>query len=465
MPKALTCCAAMVFLLSVGRTASSQTVFWENRGQPEFGGIVITVDATDDVVVGAGFVQNTVGRTQWFVRAVDTRTGLTIWEDRYGPFARGGPGSRAVDVEIEGSRAFVSGWTGGNTFASGFTFVVRAYDLASGAVAWSHEVSVGPECGPERPGFGRCVAKAVEVHDGRVFAVGHMTVPAGGQSDFAVVALDANTGDRLWERGGGAGSLDAAWAVSADGDRVFVLGEQDLLHETDDFGVWLRCYDAKTGALHWERQFPGASNYTLKSSLVAGHKQVFIATDENAPGNFTVRALDGDSGDLIWIDRIDDGSRVGRAEALALEREHGSRRLFATGVRNCDPDTLFECTLVVRAYDPETGVIWERAEQARGGDWGFPTNVTAGKGGVFFGGSEILEDGAYYDQVRAFEPKTGALSWQVPFDEGGDPPGFLTTVTTLNGRLVVGGQVYRGPDFSSDILIRLYATKKKTKKK
>jgi outer membrane protein assembly factor BamB len=438
------------------RANDNDPLVWENRGQPEFGGVVVTAKASKEVVIGAGFVQDATARTQWFVRAVDSATGSTMWEDRYGPFARGGPGSRAFDLKIEGRTAFISGWTGGLTNPDGFGFVVRAIDAIDGVVQWNQEVRVGSECGEERPGFGRCVAKAIDVEDGRVFAVGHMTASAGHQSDFAVVALDADTGDRLWiDRDGGSG-FDAAWAVVAEEDLVFVLGESDLFGTTDGFrGVWLRAYDARTGDVQWERQFSAAKIYTLNSTLAAGHNRVFVATDEQAPGDFMVRALDAASGATVWTDRIDDATSLGRAEALAFEKESGSGKLIASGVTGCNADS-FECELVLRMYDPKSGLIWQRTDSARGGDWAFPARVMAGKTGFFFAGGELLEDGQYHYLIRSFAPRTGVILSEDAFDAGADVPGFITTIDGFKDQLLIGGVLFRnsGPGF--DFVLRAY---------
>jgi outer membrane protein assembly factor BamB len=426
--------------------AGGQEIVWENRGQPEFGGDAVDIDGGEGVVVASGIVDDEFFNSQWFVRAVDLRTGATKWEDRFGPVLFG----LAKDVAVHGRRAFVAGWI--LNPEGGFVFVVRAYALHSGTLLWSLEMGRGPRCGEEAPGFARCIAKALDVQGDRVFVVGHLTRTAA-RSDFAVVALDAATGARLWESvidPTGTGANDYAWAVKAKGDHLFVLGEVG-----DGSALLLRAHDAKTGAVRWQQQLAGARNFTLKDTLAAGGDRVFIAgTDAN--GHFMVQAYDASSGSLRWADRVDDGDRVGEAEALSFEDDGSEGRLFATGVVGCNPVTFVECQLAVRAYDPGRGLLWHRADQARGGDWGFPLQIAAGVGRVFVGGGELLEDGQYHGTVRAYRARDGALAWEDQFDAGGDPFGFLDTLAVVDGRLLAGGEIFRSPDGSGDFVLRRY---------
>lgn len=439
----------LVVVLAGSSVAGAQTVLWENRGQPEIYGGILDVAGGPHVFVGAGGVGDEINN-QWFVRGFDRRTGVTEWEDRYGPMLFG----LAKDVVAEGHRAFVAGWT--RVPGQGFVFAVRAYAERTGTVAWTHEISRGPRCVEEFPGFARCVAKAVDVRDGRVFAVGHLTRTAA-RPDFAVVALDAATGALLWESvtdPTGTGAGDAAWAVAADRDSVFVLGE--IGDSGSGFtGLLLRSYNARTGAIRWQQELPGAQNFTYKNTLVTDGKRVFVA-GMDAKRDFLVRAYDARSGAPSWVDTIDDGDLVGQAGALVLGTDgHGRDRVFATGVIGCDPASLLGCKLAVRAYDPRAGLVWARAEEAGGGDW-YPGYTAAASGGrVFVTAGELLSDGQYHATVRAYESRDGNLLWEEPFDPGNDPAGF-SDVSVVGNRLFIGGTIFTGTDGSADSVVRAY---------
>jgi len=421
-------------------TAAGQTLLWENRGQPEFIGAPIDIDASGATVIAAGIVGNAT-QSQWYVRGVDRRTGVTTWDDRFGPLLFG----QARDASTRGNRVFVTGWI--LTPANGFVFVVRAYRLDTGAVLWSREVGLGPQCAAESGPFARCVAKALDVHDGRVFAVGHLTRTAN-RSDFAVLAFDGATGTPLWESvtDSGTGANDYAWAVKATGDGVFVYGETG-----DTSGLLLQAHDARTGAIRWQRTVPGGANFTLRQTLAADGRHVFIGGTDGE-GRYMVRAYAAASGALLWTD---EGEGSGEVTALTLGEEDGAPRLFATGIIGCNADFL-ECELGVRAYDPRHGLLWARAEAARAGDWS-GSNVVAGGGRVFVNGGELLEDGQYHDTTRAYRARTGAPLWDEPFDPGVDPPGF-SGLEAAGPRLFVGGRVFTSPDGTSDFILRRYRT-------
>lgn len=431
-------------LALVPSPAAAQTLAWENRGQPEFGGTSIDVDGTSDTVVAVGTVYTQQGDAQWYVRGVDRRTGATSWEDRFGPVAFG----QARDVSVRGNRAFVTGWI---ATSSGFVFVTRAYRLETGAVLWSREVGLGPQCLAEVPGWARCVAKALDVDDGRVFAVGHLTRTAN-QSDFAVLAYDAATGAPLWESvtDSGTGAFDYAWAVKAVDDSVYVYGETNEMT-----GVRVQAHDARTGAIRWSRDIPGAHNFTLRQTLAADRRHVFIGGTDG-DGHFMLHAYDARTGALRWTDQAQAGEAFGEATALTLEEDHGQARLFATGVTGCNA-SLLDCEWAVRAYDPRHGRLWARAEVARGGDWGGGEVVVAGER-LVANAAELQEDGKYHIIARAFQTRTGAPLWEEPFDPGVDPPAIRAGLAAGGGSLFVHGGLNTGPDFARDFIVRRYRT-------
>lgn len=453
----------LVAALVVGKPAMAQSLVWENRGQSDPSGSALDAREAGRVVVGIGLVGADF-KTQWFVRGLDRRTGATVWEDRFGPVTFG----LAKDIAVEGQRAFVAGWI--LTPGRGFEFVVRAYDVDSGFVLWSRELNQEPDCVDERPDFARCVAKAVSVRNGRVFVVGHLTRTAA-QSDFAVLAFDAATGASIWESvtdPSGTGANDYAWAVSAHGDSVFVLGEIGNLS-----GLLLQAHDARTGIIRWRHYLPGARNFTLKTTLAADRHAVFVAgMDDEA--HFFVQGYASNTGALLWDDRVKEAGQVGGAAALSLvgdddgdhdqdrrgERNDSDRRLFATGVVGCDPETFVGCRLAVRAYDPQRGLVWHRSDEAQGEDWN-AGQIASGGGRLFVGAQELLEDGAYHATVRSYSAKDGRFEGDVPLDEGvGQPFSFVNSVSVQDGRLVVAVDAIR-PDGGEDFLVRTYRVGKR----
>lgn len=440
-------------------TLTDDRLLWENRGQEEWVGAGLDIDGAGSIAVVAGQVGDQDFNVQWFVRGLSLRTGATVWEDRFGPVNFG----FAKDVAVEGERAFVAGWT--YTPGPGYDFVVRAYDLTSGVVLWSREIGLGSQCLEEFPGFARCVAKAVAVHAGRVFVVGHLTRTAA-QSDFAVLAFDARTGEPLWESvtdPTGTGANDYAWAVVPVGRDVFVLGEF-----SDFSGMILQDHDARTGRIRWRRQVPGANNWTIKETLAADSDGVYIGGMDDQ-SRFLVQAYDPANGRLRWEDHA---AGFGQATALVLaesvddgDGKHrqgadGSRaRLFATGITGCNPSG-FECKMGLRSYHPRRGLVWQVADQAQGGDW-YGGQIAVGGGRLYVEPLELLEDGLYHPTVRSYRARDGAFRWDVPFDDGsgydlgGGITGLTSSLLVQRGRVLVVGDVNR-PDGGFDFLTRAY---------
>jgi outer membrane protein assembly factor BamB len=214
----------------------------------------------------------------------------------------------------------------------------------------------------------------------------------------------------------------------------------------------------------------GAGNSTLKNTLAVDRHRVFIAGFDDQI-HFLVQAYDAKTGTLLWMDRVSEENRLGHATALTLEevdgkhgngeREAGNHegndvRLFATGIVGCDPVTFVDCKLAVRAYDPRRGLVWHRADHARGGDWDYTTYPAVVDRRLFVGVEELLDDGQYHATLRSYSLTNGALKWTLPFEEGsGQPIGFVVGLFVQQGRLVVGGSLYR-PDGGADFVVRMY---------
>jgi outer membrane protein assembly factor BamB len=427
---------ALAALLLAHRAASGQQIEWENRGQAEPGGMATDIASGRDLVVASGAVFDELGSMRWFVRAVDVATGATQWEDRFGP----GIDDFGKDVAVEGHRAFVAGWTYTPIPGVDYSFTCRAYDLESGALLWSHEIQRGKFFD---------TAKVVDVHAGRVFVAGYLTA-TNGRPDFAVLAFDAATGQVLWESlddPSGAGQGNAAWAVRAKGDGVFALGEIGNARN-----LFLRAYDARTGAIRWEQTVPGARNFSFEDTLAVVDDGVFIA-GMDATGHFFVRAYEATSGALRWADHVDDGARLGDAGGLAI----GGGQVLATGVVDCSPIDFTGCKLAVRAYDAQRGLLWQRADDSRGGDWG-SYKVAAGEGQVYVGPLELMEDGQPHPRLRAYAAADGALLWEEAFD-GEGLGGFVSSLLVLRGRLFAGGFLFTSVDGAGDFVVRQYESR------
>lgn len=196
--------------------------------------------ATDGrrVVIGG---MGGVGGDDYVVQAYEAATGEFLWEDR----PLGGILGTNVPfaIDMSGRQAFVAGWHAVTVEHPEGTkgheaFVVRSYDIETGALRWEREHH------SNRFGPFYWHGLDVEVATGRVFAVGQ---EVEGLGTWLVRAYDPRRGDVVWEdffQPAGEGA-EYGWrqALTVDGGRVFVAGSGRNAAGNVDF--ILRAYDAR----------------------------------------------------------------------------------------------------------------------------------------------------------------------------------------------------------------------------
>ena len=424
---------------------------WQNRGQSAPFGGAFAIDIGESVAVASGQICSTPTPTfstcDWFVRAHDSRTGATLWEDR----VDGGGGYDSTEaVAVEGSRAFAVGWV--RAAATGFDFVVRAYRVREGTLLWEKRIDRGGKS--ER-------AFSVAASKGRVFVAGSV-FGTDGRHDFSLLVFDARTGGILWESQKSVAPFGGlANGVRAKGERVFVAGQVGSA-TPNLFSLVVRAHNAKTGALLWEDDVADAITTTpvTPDAMAVSGNLLFVGAavaDINSnifAHDFLLRAYDVRSGALMWTDtfHVQDGSG---AAALTL----GAGRLFAAGW-DCD-DTVFNCHYHVRAYEPHTGnLLWEDRFTGPGGDilLPLPRAAFAAHGKQVFVGTGVLNTENRYEwSVRAYNAFSGIVQWEDRVDEG--DASLAYGLKAEHGRLFAAGQIQR-TDGGLDFVVRTYDTEK-----
>ena len=185
--------------------------------------------------------------------AYNSDDGSELWVARYN-----GPGNyqdtgRALGVNADGSRVFVTGESASGATENSFDYATVAYDANDGSQVWVSRYN-GPVNDID-------LAKKLAVAGNRVFVTGSSTGLAQPLRDFATVAYSTTDGSELWvARYQGADtqsfwdSTPRALGVNADGSRVFVTGPSpgigtDLDYVTvaygssDGEGQWIARYD------------------------------------------------------------------------------------------------------------------------------------------------------------------------------------------------------------------------------
>ena len=119
------------------------------------------------------------------------------WVSRFGGSVDSSDRAQALAVSPDGTKVFVTGWVvTGPIFEEELDYGTVAYDVITGEELWARSYD-----GPSSEFFEGDKANAIAVApDGsRVFVTGDSTgLEPSGDSVFATVAYDADTGDQIW---------------------------------------------------------------------------------------------------------------------------------------------------------------------------------------------------------------------------------------------------------------------------
>jgi outer membrane protein assembly factor BamB len=336
-------------------------------------------------------------------------------------------------------------------------FVIRAYDIHSGALLWEKRY----QCG-----FGASVFA-----DGRqVFVAGSRLDPNTLLKVGAVSALDAKTGIVQWQVKT-ASSIDPSLfptqsasdsAVQVKGNRVYVAGQMSGRGAAGlALGMFVQAFDRDSGVQLWRYDIRGSGSQLLTYYVplaVAGNVLVVgdgVARNGTSALEFDYRltALDVRSGTLLWTDQVH-RQALGLASALGF----GAGKLFAYGW-DCDQNVL-NCHGDVRAYDPQSGALqWEKRFTGPGGDIVIPVPAPAfavSGNQVFLGTALLNLAGDEYEwTVQAYDGRTGSLRWQNQIYDGGGYGDAIEGLKVRDDHLYASGYANR-PDGGYDFTVRAY---------
>ncbi len=327
--------------------------------------------------------------------------GTKLWAASYRDHTQQNYGD-AVVASPDGSTVYVTG-----TSDIAHTTTV-AYSAATGARRW---VARYYGLGDSEP-FSMAISP-----DGSKLFIGGLTSPPGAAlpNRFAIVAMDAGTGAKLWaQHPFRAGGIATSVTVSPDGSTVYVTGVIGNRSGTGAFVVTF-AYDAATGARKWLASYHG--NITSDSAWVAaspdGH-EVFVSTPVTGSSGtkyLATLAYDAATGAPLWT-RLTQGT-ASAPEGLGIGRDIAvspdSSAVFITGyVAGVSGGSSF----VTVAYDPATGTrLWERRYQGPGGT-SVANAITVSPDGqaVFVTGNSNGTSIGQYTTV-GYATANGALLW------------------------------------------------------
>ncbi len=171
---------------------------------------------------------------------------------------------------------------GGRLFTMDTVGQVRAFDAATGTMAWSAQLRI-PKRGT-RAAFGG----GVSYGDGRVYALTGYGI---------AVAYDAATGKQLWERALG---QPLRGAPTVAGNRIFAISQDNQLH----------ALNGATGEVLWTI----TGTVEVAGILGVGAPAVQLDTVVSGFSSGELNALRAETGRTVWQDQL---ARTGRSTAMA----------------------------------------------------------------------------------------------------------------------------------------------------
>jgi WD40 repeat protein len=336
--------------------------------------------------------------------AYDASTGTALWTTRYNDITNGDDYAARSVISPDGATLFVAG--SGST-ATGDEMVTLAYDTSTGVAQWT--AGYGPT------GFAGAGSLALSPDGSTVFVTG--ASGSLGLEDFATVAYDASTGIERWATGydGPGHAYDAASAVrvSADGSKVFVTGPSTGATSREDFATV--AYDSASGDRLWARRFSGkgdSADIAIGLASSPDGAEMFVTGySVGASNTDTVTlAYDPTSGALLWRRRYD-GAAHGTDGPISLAVAPDGSTLYLTGYSASAGGDLDYATV---AYAAATGsTIWAKRYAGPGGGDDFPAAVSVSPNGsnVFVTGTALQTPTSADFTTIAYEASTGQFMW------------------------------------------------------
>jgi polyvinyl alcohol dehydrogenase (cytochrome) len=253
-----------------------------------------------------------VGTFDARIVALDRGTGEPAWETPIGDH----PKAVVFGSPVVADGLVVAGVGSYEVFAPGdpptFRGHVVALDAATGTEAWRFWVTAGDTT--EGPGVSIWSSPAIDADRGVVYiGTGQAyALPAPPRSD-ALLAIDLRTGEEVWSTQFTAGD---AWTIThptgLDADvgampNLFTVEGADAVGVGDKAGTY-RALDRETGEILWERPLTeGGLQGGVMASAAVADGTVYVASNDKSQ-DAVLAALDADTGEEVW--RADLGAHV-----------------------------------------------------------------------------------------------------------------------------------------------------------
>jgi len=386
--------------------------------QAEVGG---PVSATPVIANGVAYT----GAYDGILYAHDLTTGAEVWT--YATGAAVPEPNLGIDLGITGSAAV----NGGAIYVGDATATVHAVDAASGTALWTTKVDEQPNA---------CIWSSPVV-SGSVVYTGVASVGAEPGFRGSVVALDAATGELLWQtftvpEGADGGGVFAVPAID-EGRGVLYVGTRNAYTANPaPYGnpTSILALDIATGEEVWTYNAPVGDGATAPVDDVGFNASPNLFTIEvdgasrdvvgNGQRSGDFRVLDRETGDVVWEAVVSPAGMLGGMEGTSAV---GSEIVVVPATDW--PDPAGEAKGLVSAYDAATGLRrWTKEQE------GTPaaSPVAISEDVVFHAGIDGI--------LHAYTLGTGIELWQ--FDLGASASGGAAIA---DGVVVVGAAT---PEFA-----------------
>lgn len=377
------------------------------------------------------------------------------WVARYAgqgppvPVVRAGAVAHAVAGDAERGRLYVMGAT--DTVEDSADFALVANDIETGERLW-----VARYDGPTDNGDLGHLVQVVHGHD--IVLMGGPSVGPSTSTDFAVVAVDGATGQERWVSrfDGPAGEWDilADLAISPDGSTLYAAGDSMVPGRHTDYAVV--ALDVTDGAVRWEAFYDGSGRDDgIVAADVGPQGDRVYVTGWSGRGDvvdMTTLALDAATGRTVWAARHRGGGG-GSAVGADLAVSDDGRTVFVTGARANATGVPGAATV---AYDAGTGLpVWASHFPGPSGVQGYGLVVRIGDAGeTLFVGARLVnrfhED--HDDALLALDAATGALRWHRVYNDTGRDVDVLMGLELVPGEpaiVVTGYSLGSGLDYAT----------------
>ena len=282
-----------------------------SAGSPGSGGRSVAVSPDGRTLYVAGTSDDGTFTDDDFVTiAYDTATGHQLWSARYNGPGNGEDIGQAVGTSPGGRTVYVAGTSDGG--ATGDDYAVVAYQAATGQRLWAARYD-GPAGGTQI-----AAGMAVAPSGAAVYVTGFSENGPSG-TDFATVAVSPANGQQQWAAryNGAATGSDTAYAIAAgpSGRNVFVTGQSNGHFATV-------AYRAATGHQVWARRYRALRNGGDTADAIAGPHggQVYVTGSSfggRTDADYATVAYRGATGQRIWVRRYNGADRIDQPAAVA----------------------------------------------------------------------------------------------------------------------------------------------------